>query len=124
MNRDRDLAGPALLWMGFAVAVAAGFLMGHAAYAPTTPAAPTCYVGATEDSDPVPVPCDYRLGAWEPRDQVTRHLPPCDSDVPGLPVTGVCWLVDDDGPEGQTRISVWPWPYAPAPLYVLEGSND
>ena len=51
------------------------------------------------------------------------HLPPCDDDAPGKPITGPCWLIDDDGPGRQTRISVWPYPYAPQPWYVLDGSQ-
>lgn len=42
-------------------------------------------------------------------------LPACDDDAPGRPVTGPCWLLDD----GQ--LAVWPYPYAPAPIYRLEG---
>jgi hypothetical protein len=71
--------------------------------------------------------------AFGPRDQappqvppaatVPAHLPPCDSDVPGLPVTGQCWLWDDDD-QGVTRIRIFPYPYAPTPLYVLEGTDD
>lgn len=45
------------------------------------------------------------------------HLPPCDDDAPGKPVTGPCWLSDDG------RVAVWPYPYAPQPWYVLDGSQ-
>lgn len=48
---------------------------------------------------------------------VTSHdvkiLPPCDDDAPAHPVTGPCWQWDEG------TLAVWPYPYAPAPLYVL-----
>ena len=44
-------------------------------------------------------------------------LPPCDDDAPGRPITGPCWLLDDD------MTAVWPYPYAPTPLAVLRGSQ-
>lgn len=49
---------------------------------------------------------------------VSATLPPCDDSSPGHPVTGPCWLTDDGG------TAVWPYPYAPQPLYVLEASRD
>lgn len=49
--------------------------------------------------------------------QGTAQLRPCDEDRPGHPVTGPCWLADDG------TLAVWPYPYAPAPLYVLQGSQ-
>lgn len=48
---------------------------------------------------------------------VTVTLPPCDDDRPGQAITGPCWLTDDD------TVAVWPYPYAPAPLYVLAPST-
>jgi hypothetical protein len=44
-------------------------------------------------------------------------IPPCDDDAPGRPITGPCWLVDDD------MTAVWPYPYAPTPLAVLRDSQ-
>lgn len=44
-------------------------------------------------------------------------IPPCDDDAPGRPITGPCWLVDDD------MTAVWPYPYAPTPVAVLRGSQ-
>lgn len=76
---------------------------------------PTCWVAATEDSDPHQVPCDYRNGAWWPRTPPLR-LPTCDRDIPGAPVTGTCWLADDGS------VAVWPRPYASGPVAILEGS--
>lgn len=77
---------------------------------------PTCWAASTEDSDPQPVPCDYRNGAWHP---VTPPiaLVPCDQDTPGQPVTGPCWLSDSG------TLAIWPHPYATTPLYRLEGSQ-
>lgn len=49
-------------------------------------------------------------------ESVTVTLPPCDATDP--PTQGPCWLWDDD------TIAVWPYPYAPTPLYVLAGSDD
>lgn len=51
------------------------------------------------------------------RQAVTVTLPPCDDDHPGAPVTGPCWLADNG------TVAVWPYPYAPHPLYVLTGST-
>lgn len=51
----------------------------------------------------------------------TATLPACDDDAPGDPVTGPCWLLDD-GPGGRL-VRVFPYPYAPQPLYVLAGSG-
>lgn len=66
-------------------------------------------------------------GLWPhhepPQPPTLGSIPACDDDAPGRPVTGPCWLLDDDGPDGQRRISVWPYPYAPTPLAVLAGSG-
>lgn len=48
---------------------------------------------------------------------VRVDLPSCDDDAPGRPITGTCWLWDDD------QVAVWPYPYAPQPLYVLTGAG-
>ena len=61
---------------------------------------------------------------WNPQPDppaVTVYLPPCDDDAPGHPVTGTCWLLDD-GP-GGVLVRVFPYPYAPVPLYVLRESQ-
>jgi len=87
------------------------------------PEAPQCWLSATEDSEPRPGACDYHNGAWWPVTDALR-LPPCDDDAPGKPIIGTCWLLDDDGPNGERRVSVWRHPYDPAgPWLVLEGSQ-
>ena len=80
------------------------------------PGTVVCYAALAEDSQPIPMPCDYRHGGWYP---VTPpvHVPPCDDDAPGKPITGTCWLADDGG------VAVWPRPYAPAPIYILAGAK-
>jgi hypothetical protein len=59
-------------------------------------------------ADPAPVPAPV---------PVMVQLPPCDDDAPGRPVTGPCWLSDED------RVWIYPYPYASAPMYVLNGSQ-
>ena len=58
------------------------------------------------------------VDAHETPSAVVRvDLPSCDDDAPGRPITGTCWLADDD------QVAVWPYPYAPEPIYVLTGAG-
>lgn len=110
----RELIGG---WVGLVAVVAVAFGGGWLLRGPGEHAAPAvCWAAVAEDSDPHQAPCDYRDGAWWPM-TAPLHLPPCDDDAPGRPVVGTCWLADDDG------VAVWPHPYAPTPLAVLEPSQ-